>query len=124
MPPSRLGDEGNIAVPFSPDLALIPADDTLCPCTELSAFYNHFHALNYDVVDGTIVEDHPVAYAMKASDPDTMPWRIARHQPDFDEFKAAAAKEFNELHSKDTWTIVPEGDVPDGVSVLPSTMVA
>ena len=65
-----------------------------------------------------------MAYAMKASNPDTMPWRIARLQPDFEDFKAAAAKEFNELHNKDTWIIVPEGDLPDGVSVLPSTMVA
>ena len=124
VPPSRLGHEGNVAVPHSPDVDLLPADDTLYPCTELSAYYNHFHALHFDVVDNTLMEDHPVAYAMKSADPDTMPWRKAKLQSDSEDFKQAAVKEFNELDSKDSWNIVPEDDLPDGVTVLPSTMVA
>ena len=72
-PPYHLGHEGNVAVPTSPSFDLLPVDDTLYPCTELSAFYNVYHKLNFDVVDNTIMEDHPVAYAMKSANPDTMP---------------------------------------------------
>ena len=70
------------------------------------------------------MEDHPVAFVMKSANPDTMPWRKAKLQSDSEDFKQAAVKEFNELDSKDSWNIVPEDDLPDGVTVLPSTMVA
>ena len=80
------------------------------------AYYDAMHQEDYKIQDK--MKD-PISFAA-SSDPDTLYWHQAMKQPDAEEFRKAAIKEFNDHCEKKHWVIIDRSEVPPGKNVLPA----
>jgi Reverse transcriptase (RNA-dependent DNA polymerase) len=82
---------------------------------------SNIFALDYLEVDKTHEFDHPITYALKASNnPDTLYMHEALRAHNADNFRKAMVHEVNEHTKRGNWELVLKQDLPPGTKVLPS----
>ena len=79
-------------------------------------YYDVWHEKDFKIQDHM---HNPISF-VAISNNDTMYWHQAMKQPDAEEFKKAAIKEFDDHCQRKHWILIDRSQVPHGKNVLPS----
>ena len=79
-------------------------------------YYDALHEEDFKLQDDM---QNPISF-VATSNKDTMYWHQAMKQPDAEEFRKAAIKEFNDHCERKHWVLIERSQVPKGRNVLPA----
>ena len=112
--------QGQSTTPLLPSLTSTRTRAMRRPERLIETACQAYHEIMHE--DDYLLQDEmtdPIAFLAK-SDPDTMYFDQAMHQPDRKQFIQAIIKEINDHIDRKHWELIPRSQVPDGTPVLDS----